>query len=74
MGNKFALFIGFLLIAASVWAQDIPAKPDGYVLDLSGKLQADEKTTLEQKLRACGFNIHAICGGDCAEYPRFGSV
>lgn len=51
MGNRFALFIGFLLIAASVWAQDIPAKPDGYVLDLSGKLQADEKTTLEQKLR-----------------------
>jgi uncharacterized protein len=51
MGNRFALFIGFLMIAASVWAQDIPAKPDGYVLDLSGKLQAEEKTTLEQKLR-----------------------
>jgi uncharacterized protein len=51
MGNRFALFIGFFLIAASVWAQDIPAKPDGFVLDLSGKLQADEKASLEQKLR-----------------------
>ena len=51
MGNRFALFIGFFLIAASVWAQDIPAKPDGYVLDLSDKLQADEKASLEQKLR-----------------------
>jgi len=43
MGNRLALFLGFLLIAVSVWAQDIPAKPDGYVLDLSGKLQSDEK-------------------------------
>ncbi len=51
MGNKFTLFIGFLLISVSVWAQDIPAKPDGYVLDLSGKLQSDEKYMLEQKLR-----------------------
>jgi uncharacterized protein len=47
------LFLGLFLLVSlgSVAQSEIPAKPDAYVLDLSSKLSATEKTTLEQKLR-----------------------
>lgn len=51
MGNSVRLLIGFLLLSLSMWGQDIPAKPDGYVLDQAGLLQANEAQQLEQKLR-----------------------
>jgi uncharacterized protein len=52
MGNRVWLFIGLMLINLQVFGQDIPAKPDGYVLDQAGLMQANEVQQLEQKLRA----------------------
>ena len=52
MGNRVRLLLGFLFISISIWGQDIPAKPNGYVLDQAGLLQANEAQQLEQKLRA----------------------
>ncbi|MHA8065381.1 TPM domain-containing protein [Aquirufa sp. ROCK2-A2] len=53
MKNIQILFFSiFLLGSLSLKAQsDIPAKPDAYVLDLSAKLNAADKSQLEQKLR-----------------------
>ncbi len=44
----FFFFNAFLGVAQS----SIPEKPNAYVLDLSSKLNSDEKNALEQKLRA----------------------
>lgn len=51
MGNRVWLFIGLIFINLQVFAQDIPSKPDGYVLDQAGLMQANEVQQLEQKLR-----------------------
>jgi len=51
MGNRLKLLIGFLFISVTIWGQDIPAKPKGYLLDQAGLLQANEAQQLEQKLR-----------------------
>jgi len=53
MKHIFSIFlIGFLLgIFIPSLAQDIPAKPNGYVLDASSVLKAEERESLEQKLR-----------------------
>jgi len=51
MGNRVRLLIGFLLISITFFGQEIPAKPNGYVLDQAGLLQANEAQQLEQKLR-----------------------
>jgi uncharacterized protein len=51
MGNSVRLIIGFLLVSISLWGQDIPAKPAGFVLDQAGLLQGAEVQQLEQKLR-----------------------
>ena len=53
MKHIFSIFlIGFLLgIFIPSLAQDIPAKPNGYVLDASSVLKPEERESLEQKLR-----------------------
>ncbi len=51
MGNSVRLIIGFLLVSLSLFGQEIPSKPSGYVLDQAGLLQANEVQQLEQKLR-----------------------
>jgi len=53
MKYKFSiLLIGFLLgIFIPAMAQDIPTKPNGYVLDASSVLKSEEREGLEQKLR-----------------------
>jgi uncharacterized protein len=53
MKHIFSIFlIGFLFgIFIPILAQDIPAKPNGYVLDASSILKPDERESLEQKLR-----------------------
>jgi len=54
MKHIFSIFlIGFLFgIFIPSLAQDIPAKPNGYVFDASSVLKAEERESLEQKLRA----------------------
>lgn len=51
MGNRVWLFIGLIVINLQVFGQDIPAKPNGYVLDQAGLMKSDEVQQLEQKLR-----------------------
>lgn len=51
MGNRVRLLLGILFISISVLGQEIPAKPNGYVLDQAGLMQANEVQQLEQKLR-----------------------
>ena len=53
MKYKFViLLVGFVLgLLAPTHAQDIPAKPNGYVLDASSVLKPEEIQSLEQKLR-----------------------
>lgn len=51
MGNRVWLFIGLILINLQLFGQDIPSKPNGYVLDQAGLLQANEIQQLEQKMR-----------------------
>ncbi len=51
MGNSVRFIFAFLLFSLTMFGQDIPAKPDGYVLDQAGLLQSNEVQQLEQKLR-----------------------